>query len=328
MTVSPFIVKLTAGRHKDYILSIMELGKTRQIRGTDGALMKRATYASVSVACFLILLKFFAWLATDSVAILSTLVDSVLDALASLVTVLAIRHALTPADREHRFGHGKAEPLASVGQAAFIAGSATLVLFEASRRLWQPQPVNDSEIGIAVMLASILLTGILVIYQRYVVRKTGSIAIKGDSVHYFGDLLTNAAVIASLLVGQRLGWLALDPILGAAIACYLLFSAWQVARVALNMLMDHELPDQARKRIEQLALDHPDVAAIHDLRTRTSGPQQFIQFHLEMSGNLSLTRAHEVSDAVEAAVTTEFPDAEVIIHQDPTGLNEPHTRFT
>ena len=294
---------------------------------TNGTLMRRATYASVSVACFLILLKLFAWLVTDSVAILSTLVDSVLDALASLVTMLAIRQALTPADREHRFGHGKAEPLASVGQAAFIAGSATLVLFEAGRRLWRPQPVSDSEVGIAVMVVSIVLTGILVLYQRRVVRKTGSIAIKGDSVHYVGDLLTNTAVIASLVIGQGLGWLAVDPILGTVIACYLLFSAWQVAHAALNMLMDHELPDRARRRIEQLALGHPDVSAIHDLRTRASGPQQFIQFHLEMSGDLSLMRAHEISDAVEAEVRAEFPDAEVIIHQDPAGLDEAHAKF-
>ncbi len=305
----------------------MALNENRQSRDTDGALMKRATYASVTVACFLIVLKFFAWLVTDSVAILSTLVDSVLDALASLVTMFAIRHALTPADREHRFGHGKAEPLASVGQAAFIAGSATLVLFEASQRLWRPQPVSDSEVGIAVMAVSILLTGILVLYQRRVARKTGSIAIKGDSVHYVGDLLTNLAVIAGLVIGQGLGWLAVDPILGTAIACYLLFSAWQVAHAALNMLMDRELSDRARRRIEQLALGHPEVSAIHDLRTRSSGTQQFIQFHLEMDGEHSLTHAHEISDAVEAEVRAEFPNADVIIHQDPAGLDEAHAKF-
>ena len=294
----------------------------------NGRLMRRATYASVTVASTLVVLKIYAWLVTDSVAMLSTLVDSVLDVLASLITMLAVRHALTPADSEHRFGHGKAEPLAGVGQSAFIAGSATLVLFEAVRRLWRPNPVSEGEVGITVMVISILLTIMLVLYQRRVVRMTGSIAIRGDSLHYVGDILTSVAVIAGLFASQWLGWLLADPILGAAIACYLLFSAWQVARIALNRLMDHELPDAARRRIEEIALAHPEVAAIHDLRTRASGPRRFIQFHLEMDGRLSLLRAHSIADAVEMKVMAEFPDSEIIIHQDPAGLDEPHAEFS
>ncbi len=293
----------------------------------NGALMRRATYASVGVATTLILAKFVAWFLTDSVAILSTLVDSVLDALASLVTMFAVSHALTPADREHRFGHGKAEPLASAGQAAFIAGSATLVLFEAGHRLWQPRPIESGEIGIAVMIFSIILTAALVTYQRSVVRRTGSIAISGDSVHYTGDLLTNLAVIASLVAAHWLGLVWMDALFGGAIATYLLFSAWLVAKRSLAMLMDHELPDSDRERIKTIALAHPDVAAIHELRTRASGQDRFIQFHLEMDGRLSLTRAHAVADQVEAELRTIFPQAEVIIHQDPAGIDEQHRKL-
>lgn len=295
-------------------------------KASNGALMRRATYASVGVATVLIVAKFGAWLVTDSVAMLSTLIDSVLDALASVVTLFAVRHALTPADREHRFGHGKAEPLASAGQAAFIAGSAMLVLFEAGRRLWQPRPIESGEIGIGVMVFSIILTLALVTYQRSVVRRTGSVAISGDSVHYTGDLLANLAVIASLAATQWFGLLWMDPLFGGAIALYLLFSAWQVARRSLAMLMDRELPDADRERIQTIALAHPQVSAIHELRTRASGPDRFIQFHLEMDGQLTLLDAHAVADQVEAEVVAEFPGAEVIIHQDPTGIEEPHRK--
>ena len=290
-------------------------------------LMRLATWASVAVAGSLVLVKLFAWFATDSVSILSTLVDSLLDVAASLINLLAVRHALTPADREHRFGHGKAEPLAALGQAAFIAGSASLILFEAGHRLYQPVPISNSTIGIAVMVFSIVVTLALVGFQHYVVRRTGSFAIRADSLHYKGDILVNAAVIVSLLLAERLGWTLADPLFGGAIAVYILLTAWTIARGSLDMLMDREMPDPDRERIRQLALAHPEVRDIHDLRTRLSGPQAFIQLHLEMDGELRLTRAHEIADAVEAAIIAAFPGAEVIIHEDPEGIDETRREF-
>jgi len=290
----------------------------------SGRLMRLATYASVSVACLLIALKTGAWIATESIAMLSTLVDSLLDALASIVNLVAVRHALTPADREHRFGHGKAEALAAMAQSAFIAGSAVLLLFQAGERLIHPRPLAAPEVGLWVMAVSIILTIALVAFQGWVVRQTKSVAISADSLHYRGDILVNLAVIAALVLGAWFGWLYADPILGTVIAVYILYNAWQIVREALDMLMDRELPDEDRKRVREIALSHDEVESLHDMRTRRSGPTSFIQFHLVMNAELTLLKAHEVSDEVELELRRAFPDAEILIHQDPTGIVEKH----
>ena len=290
-------------------------------------LLRLATYASVAVASCLILVKLAAWLYTDSVSLLSTLIDSLLDAAASLINLMAVRHALMPADREHRFGHGKAEPLAALSQTAFIAGSALFLVFEAGHRLLDPRPVLHSEVGIAVMVFAIVVTFALTRFQAHVVRKTGSVAIKADSLHYVGDMLVNGAVIVALLLASELGWVLADPLFGLAIAGYIVFNAWRIVRGSLDMLMDRELPEAERARIREIALANPRVLDLHDLRTRSSGRRTFIQVHIEMDGDLTLYSAHAVADEVEAALRAAYPGAEVIIHQDPHGIEEEHTRF-
>jgi ferrous-iron efflux pump FieF len=288
-------------------------------------LTRLATYASVGVASILIAAKLVAWSMTGSVAILSTLVDSMLDGLASVVTLIAVRHAQIPADREHRFGHGKAEALAAMAQAAFVAGSAIIVVFHAATRLFQPAPIAATDIGIAVMVGSIALTLGLVIFQHYVVQRTNSMAISADSLHYRGDLLINLAVIVSLIAASFWDAAYLDPLTGAAIAFYLLYGAWRILRSALDMLMDRELPDSDRARIRALAMEHEAVSDLHDLRTRRSGADVFIQMHLELDGDMSLLQAHVIADQVEAKIRDAYAGAEVLIHQDPAGLEEPHT---
>jgi ferrous-iron efflux pump FieF len=259
---------------------------------------------------------------------LSSLVDSMLDAGASIVNLLAVRHALQPADREHRFGHGKAEAIGSLGQAAFIAGSAAFVLFQAADRLLHPRPVEETAIGVAVMIFSIALTGVLVLFQRSVMRRTGSLAVTADSLHYLSDLFSNLAVIAALLTAGALGWLWADPAFAGLIALYLLWGAIQVFRAARDQLMDRELPDEQRAQIRAIVMRHPDVLAMHDLRTRSSGLSTFIQLHLELAAEMTLARAHVISDEVEAEVQAAFPGAEVIIHQDPHGVEEARAVFT
>ncbi len=290
-------------------------------------LMRLATYASVSTAVSLIVLKLGAWVLTDSISLLSTLIDSILDAVASLVSLLAVRTALTPADREHRFGHGKAEPLAALGQAAFITGSAVFLLIEALHLLFDPRPIQNPMIGIVVMAISIGATAVLVLFQRYVIRRTNSVVVRADSLHYLGDLLVNAAVIVALLGVTQLGWTILDPLFAIAIAAYILKTAWSIAKESLHMLMDRELPDGDRARIGRIVRAHPEVVDMHDLRTRMAGPQTFIQLHLELNGDLSLWDAHTISDQVEAELKSAFPGAEVIIHEDPHGIVEPQARF-
>ena len=289
--------------------------------------MRTATYASVAVAGTLIVVKLAAWRFTDSVSLLSTLIDSLLDAAASMISLLAVRHALMPADREHRFGHGKAEPLAALAQTAFIAGSAIFLVLEAGHRLFAPRPVLHVDVGIGVMILAIVVTFALTRFQAHVVRKTGSVAIKADSLHYVGDILVNAAVIVALLLASQFGWFIADPLFGIAIAGYILIIAWRIARGAFDMLMDRELPERERARIRRIILEHPSVIDMHDLRTRASGRKTFIQVHIELDGNLSLYRAHDVADEVEASLRAAYPGAGVIIHQDPHGIDEERASF-
>lgn len=289
-------------------------------------LMRLATYASTATAITLIVAKLFAWLWTDSVSILSTLIDSCLDAAASLINLLAVRHALEPADKEHRFGHGKAESLAGLGQATFIAGSAGFLLLEAARRLFHPQPVNVVGIGISVMIFSIAVTLILLAFQRYVVRKTGSTAIKADSLHYATDVLVNGSVIVALLLAFY-GWPGFDPLFAASIGIYILYNAKQIASEAIQHLMDHELPDEDRKRIHDIVISQKHVKGMHDLRTRRAGTTAFIQLHLELDDKLTLLHAHAIADAVETKIGEAYPDSEIIIHEDPASLTEPMSEF-
>jgi ferrous-iron efflux pump FieF len=285
-------------------------------------LMRRASYASVSVASILFLVKGVAWVATDSVAMLSSLIDSFLDGMASVVNLLAIRHALTPADAEHRFGHGKAEPLAGLGQAMFIGGSAVFLFFEAGRRLVHPQPIDRTDLGIGVMVLSIVLTLALVLYQRHVVRVSGSVAVAADSIHYKADLVVNVGIIGSFAVFASTGWILVDPVVAIAVAAYIAWSAWDIFTTSYHMLMDRELPDADRERIRTIVAAHPEVRHMHDLRTRSSGMHTFIQMHLELDRNMTLWRAHRIADEVELQVRAAFPEAEVIIHQDPEGIEE------
>jgi len=288
-----------------------------------GTLMRRATYASVATAVLLVAVKLVAWHLTGSVALLSSLVDSMLDALASTLNLVAVHHALAPADREHRFGHGKAEPLAGLAQAAFIAGSAVFLVAEAVSRLLRPQPIEQAALGVGVMLFSLGMTLVLVQYQRRVVRRTGSVAIGADLLHYVGDVLVNGGVIAALVLSSLFGWTLADPLIALAIAAYILKAVWDIVARSLAQLMDRELPDADRARIVTIGRRHPQVRDLHDLRTRVSGQTTFIQLHLEMDGALSLERAHAIADEVHADLTKAFPDAEILIHQDPAGIEEP-----
>ncbi|HVZ69203.1 MAG TPA: cation diffusion facilitator family transporter [Rhizomicrobium sp.] len=288
-----------------------------------GTLMRRAALASLTVTVFLIVLKFAAYIMTDSVSMLASLADSGLDFFASMINLVAVRSSLTPPDREHRFGHGKAEALAGLAQGAFIAGSATFLIIEAVSRLTAPHIIGREVLGLAVMAVSIAATIGLVAYQRMVVARTDSLAISSDKSHYTSDLVTNIGVVASLVLSTQFGWIHADPIIAIAIALFLAWTSWTVFRASSDQLMDRELPDEDRAKIKTLVMRHPDVRNLHDLRTRTSGLNTFIQFHIELDADISLTRAHEISDAVEADVMAAYPKAEILIHQDPAGVEMP-----
>jgi ferrous-iron efflux pump FieF len=281
-----------------------------------------AAVASVSVAAILICAKLAIWIVTGSVAVLGTLVDSGLDAIASIVTFISVRQAAQPPDRAHRYGHGKAEAIGALVQAGFVLGSAFFLASEATRRLISPQPIEQSPLAIAVLLGAILLTAALIGFQRFVVRRTGSIAIRADSLHYRSDLLMNLAVIGALLLTEATRSPLIDPLFGLAVVLVLLYSAVGLARQALDMLMDRELPSEKRAYIRKLALEHPNAHNVHDLRTRRAGSDVFIELHLELDGDLDLERAHAIAHEVEARIRKAFPEADIIVHQEPAGLKD------
>ena len=283
----------------------------------NARLMRNATSASVAVACILILIKIIAYIMTGSVALLSSLIDSILDAFASTINLFAVRHSLTPADEDHRFGHGKAEPLASLGQAAFIVASSIFLVFEALNHLINPRLIDNGLTGIIVIFISLAFTIALVRYQKFVVAKTNSLAVAADSVHYLSDVVLNLSVIVALVCGAYLGWPAADPLFALGIAAYIIYSAWTIVTSAFNQLMDRELPDTDREKIIAIATQHPEVRSLHQLRTRASGKDIFIQLHLEMDGAISLNRAHGIADEVEHEIQDAYPGADILIHQDP-----------
>lgn len=284
-----------------------------------GALTRRAALASVSVALFLLLLKTYAAWATGSVAMLGSLADTGLDVLASLITLYGVRVAAEPADRDHRFGHGKAEALAALAQVGIIAFSALGIGWRAVDRLLGEAPTANAEYGIGVSLVAIAATLGLLAYQRRVIASTGSVAIGTDYVHYQSDLLLNLSVIAALALDQYAGLTGADPIFGILIALWLAWGAWRASSRAVDQLMDKEWPEEKRRRFVEVAARHPELKGLHDLRTRTSGARDFVQFHVWIDPEMTVASAHRVMDEVEAKLEKEFPGCEILIHIDPEG---------
>lgn len=281
------------------------------------SLLKKATYASVSVALILIIAKLYAWYVTDSVSLLSTLVDSILDAGASLITLVAVHHAMKPADDDHKFGHGKAEALAGLVQSVLIALSAVFLLVEVGIRIFSPEEIHRSEIGIIVVVFAIVLTFFLLSYQHKVVKKTNSVAIKADSMHYKTDLYINLGVLFALVVSKYTDTSLVDTLLGGVITCYILYSAWKVAKQVSDILMDKELSADVTNEIRSIVVSNKKVKGIHDLRTRSTGHEIFIQLHMELNGKINLFDAHDISDEVSKDIRARFHNAEVLIHLDP-----------
>ncbi len=293
-----------------------------QKTGGKSALNRRAALASVGVAVFLVSLKIWATWSTGSVAMLGSLADTALDLFASLVTLFGVVYAAQPADAEHRFGHGKAEALAGLFQVVLVTLSALGIGYSSVMRFLSGDTTASAESGIAVSVIAIIVTLGLLAYQRAIIRQTASVAIGADHVHYQSDLLLNGAVIAALLLDQYLGLAWADPAFGFIIAAWLLYGAYRAAHAAVDQLMDREWPDAKRARLEALANTHPKLHGIHDVRTRSSGAQDFVQFHIWVDPKMTVAAAHDVMDEVEAIVMAEFPDVEVFIHPDPAGHPE------
>lgn len=291
-----------------------------------GDLTTKAAIASVCMALFLLALKIYAAAETGSVALLGSLADTAFDVLASLLTLFSVRYAARPADDDHRFGHGKAEALSALMQVILIVVSASLIGWRAVVRLGSGETTANPEYGIGVSLISIVATLALLAYQRQVVKTTGSVAIHADHVHYQSDLLLNIAVISAIALEVFGGLRGADPIFGIGIAFWLLFGASQSAKMALAQLLDREWPKEKRDRFIAVANRHPEMNTIHDVRTRSSGMHDFVQFHVWFDPNKTLGEVHAIMDEVEADLAREFPGVEVLIHPEPDDHTHDHHR--
>lgn len=288
------------------------------------ALTRSAAIASMSTAALLVALKLWATWQTGSTAMLGSLADTALDLVASAATLLGVYIAAQPADADHRFGHGKAESLSAIFQVMLIALSASGIAFGAIRRIAEGGRTEAAPAGITVSVIAIILTIALLAWQRHVIRKTGSVAISADHVHYQSDLLLNVAVIAALVLDQYAGFGLADPLFGLAIAAWLLWGAWRAAMEAIDHLMDREWPEEKRQRFVELAAMHPELTNLHDLRTRTSGHRDFVQFHVDLPEAMTVRQAHDIIERVEEDLGRHFPDMELLIHIDPEGhVDEP-----
>ncbi|TCD06733.1 cation diffusion facilitator family transporter [Erythrobacteraceae bacterium CFH 75059] len=285
-------------------------------------LARGAALASISVAAVLVALKTWAAWRTGSSAMLGSLADSALDLVASLTTFFGVWIAAFPADREHRFGHGKAEAVAAMVQAMLIGVSIVLILLHSVRQLTHGVGVRAPLEGMGVSLVAIALTLGLLSWQRYVLRRTGSVAIRADHLHYQSDMLLNLAVIAALVLEGFAGLTGADPVFGFLIAGWLGYGAFRAAGDAIDQLMDHEWPEDRRQRLVELVAQHPELSNLHDLRTRTSGHRDFVQFHIDMDPRLSVVEAHDIIERMEKNLCRHFPRMELFVHIDPAGYKD------
>lgn len=298
----------------------MSLAKKEQTE--QNKLKHLASAASVVLAAVLTLLKIFAAIYTGSLAVLSSMIDSLADIFASSITYVAVRFSSRQATDDHRYGFGKAEAISALVQSAFVAGSGIFVLYDGVQRFFMRETIKNPETGIVVMLVSLCATLGLIVFQRYVAKQTGSLAIAADSEHYTVDVVTNLAIVITLLVVKfwQLYWF--DTVTAIVVAAYLLFNAYKLACSAVSILTDAELGDDVRQNVCRIVMENPFAEGIHDLRTRDLGGAYMLEFHLELDGNLPLSAAHEMTESVTDNLLDEYPNAQVIIHQDPVGVKE------
>ena len=282
-------------------------------------LTRSAAFASIAMALVLSALKIWAVLKTDSTAMLGSLADTGLDLVASIGTLVGVWIAAQPADEEHRFGHGKAEALAAMFQVVLISLSAVGLAVRGVTELLAGGRVAAAGEGVVVSVIAIAGTFALLGWQRHVISRTGSVAIKTDNVHYKSDLFLNGAVIAALVLDRYFGVAGADPVFGLLIAAWLAWGAWRASSEAIDHLMDKEWPEEKRLRFVEVAATHPELSKLHDLRTRTSGDRDFVQFHVNLPSRITVGEAHDVIERVEEHLCREFPGMELLIHIDPEG---------
>jgi len=292
-------------------------GHTSQSIHANQQAIERVTLLALSVSVLLVIIKLWGWSTTDSLSLMSSLADSLFDVLVSGMNYLAARYAFKPADDDHRFGHTGIEDIAGLTQFAFICGSMVLVIVQSAQAFYQPSPITHPEAGMVTMAISLLLTSGLVIYQQIVARRTRSLIVKSDALHYLGDILMNLSIIASFFLVAKFGYTWIDPLMACLIAAYIIKEACHIGLRAFNNLMNREMPEDEKAKIIAVLESTPEIRGHHDLRTRYSGIKPFIQMHIEVDRTLSFLAAHAIADQLEMRLVEIFPGADVIVHEDP-----------
>ena len=285
-------------------------------------LKKLAVTASISVACFLCIIKTVASLYTGSLAVLSSLIDSLSDVFASSVSYIAVRFSTKPANCHHRYGYGRAESLSALIQAAFVAGSGLFVLYDGFNRMINPTELHQTTFGLIVMVISLIITLVLISFQKYVAKQTGSIAVSSDSAHYTVDVLTNSSIIVSLIIVKIFNITWFDILTAALISIYLIYNAYEIAAEATASLTDKELDQEIKDKVIEIVETSKGIKGYHDLRSRDLGGSFLFEIHLEFDGNLNLFKVHELTENVENKIQKQYPNSQIIIHQDPFGIKE------
>jgi len=279
-----------------------------------------ASIVALVFALVLVVLKVWAWFATGSISLLTAAADGLVDVVASSVTFMGVRYALRPVDEGHRYGHGKAEAVAAFVQALLLTGVAVGLGIESGQRVVNPEPLNQTDFGIAVIVVSTLAAIGLVLMQTWVVKRTGSTAIAADRAHYATDIAVNIAVLVALLLDHLLDWPRADAIGALSISLYMLWNARGMAVAALVQLLDRELDDPERARIAAAVTAVEGVQGVHDIRTRNGGDRVFVEFHLEVAGELTVAQGHAIADDAERAVQRLFQASDVTAHVEPAGI--------
>jgi len=314
----------TLKSREDYVAPNLRGRPGRMPPEESAQITRKVTALAVTIGLFFAISKFFIYQETQSIGILSSLIHSALDVFASISTFVAVRYAVQKPGASYKFGHGKAESFAAVLQVCLIVVAAAHLMTEALTHLENPEPVERTGLAIGALVVFIFISIGLLMAQGWAIRATGSIAVRGDRAHYLADMLANMFVIAGILFASYTPLKRADTVVGILMGLWLLFTAIRISRIAWAQLMDQELPHEERDLIIKLAMQDKAVRAVHDLRTRASGPHIHIQMRLDLDAELSLSQAHDVILEAEQRMMQVYKAADILIHPHPTGCHATH----
>ena len=284
-------------------------------------LVVMASLSSIMMALLLVMAKMLVWFFSNSITILASMTDSMMDLVTSVINYIAVRFAIKPPDEDHNYGHAKIEALAGLAQCAFISASAIFLLVSSINRYFNPVQLTNIDLGIYVTVLSLILTLFVVVFQTYVIKKTDSQIIAADRLHCQSDLYSNLAIIVSLLICSS-GYEIADVIFALLITVYIAHGVYGIGVRSLNVLLDKKISNHLINDITSIMLATPGVLGLHEMRTRRVGNYIYIQVHMCIDRNISLEEAHAIASTAQKAVLCKYSQADILIHMDPVNKTD------